>query len=101
MSPKGSIATVMSSPRSAKADWPYHSTCMGEHLSVTVSAPAHERRRGGDQAGQDGEREGVLQAAVERPGDQVREERAADERRVVARRQRVQHVRADEALDRV
>src|SRR3954452_16451231 len=108
MSPNGSIATVTSSPRSANADWPYHSTCMlllgpgyaDERLAVRVAAAAQQRGRGGDQAGEDREGERGVQAALERAGDEVREEAAPGQRRPVVRGQRAQHVRPDQVLDR-
>src|SRR6185503_317646 len=87
MSPNGSIATVTSPARRAKADWPNHSTCMlllcsesDERLAVTVLAAPQQRGGGRHQAGEDRERERGVQAVLERPGDQVREEAAADQR---------------------
>ena len=83
------MKTLPLSPVREKADWPYHSTCMlflqflkmpargrfdGRLVGVVVAAAAQQRGRGGDQAGDDGEGEGGVEAVAERAGDQVREE---------------------------
>src|SRR6185437_9610423 len=111
-SPNGSIATVLPSASSRNADWPYHSTSMcllldrGDEthprrlLGMLVAAAAQERRRGGNEAGEDRERERLVQAGAEGPGDEVREERRAGDHGPVVRRQRGQRVRAEQVLDR-
>ena len=68
---------------------------------VQVHAAAHQRGRRGDQAGEDREREGRVQAVAERPGDQLREERPAGEDRPVVSRDRREHLRAGQVVDRV
>src|SRR3954454_20126567 len=99
MSPNGSTKTAASGPTRRNADWPYHSTCMG-NLRLDVSA-AHPRRGGCDEAGNDRERERRVQAGLKRTGDELRKERASRQRRVIGRRQRAERVGSDEMLDRV
>src|SRR4051794_38601008 len=108
MSPKGSIATVCSAPLRRKADCPYHSICMlllrsgqVQGLAVVEDAAAQRRGRGGHEAGDDRERERGVQAVPERLRDQLREEVLPGEHGAVVQRDRVQRVRAHEALDRV
>src|SRR3954447_23756029 len=79
---KGSMKMVSLPSLRRNADWPYHSTCMlllslepgllgkGDDDRVVVRtlvdhlAAAHQRRAGGDQAGDDRERERRVQAAL-------------------------------------
>src|SRR4051794_23668984 len=102
------MTTTALSPVRRKVDCPYHSTRMvllgswdERHLAVMEAAAAQQRRRGGDQARDDREREGRVQAVLEGPGDELREEARAGDGRLVGRRERVQRVRAEQALDRV
>src|SRR5271166_229819 len=120
MSPNGSMNTVRSPSSRRKADCPYHSTCMlllpcsrGDRFfvgslarrlrlfTIVITPAPQQRRAGGDQAGDDRERERLVQARAERRGDQVREERAPRDRRVVHRREQAERVRADQVFDRV
>jgi hypothetical protein len=49
----------------------------GRLVAIVIAPAAHQRSRGGDQAGDDREGERLVQACAERPRDQVREERAS------------------------
>src|SRR3954453_15229996 len=109
------MKTVVPPSLRLNADWPYHSTRMlllrlGRQqgagggpavLVADLAAAAHQRRDGGDQAGDDRERERGVQAVAERRGDQVGEEPRPGEQRVVVRREPGQHVRTQQVLDRV
>src|SRR5947209_20195205 len=94
MSPKGSMNTVAEPSRSAKEDWPYHSTCMF-HLrfgareregcgradrrivGMPVAPAPHQRCGRGDEAGDDREGERLPESGPERRRDEMREERPA------------------------
>src|SRR4029453_3115987 len=112
------MKTVVSPSVRRKADCPYHSTCMllleldraqtagdggGSLVLLLVDhAPAAQQRGGGgDQAGDDREGEGGVEAVLERPRDEVGEEGAAGQRRLVVRGEPPEHVRAEQVLDRV
>src|SRR3954454_19928796 len=108
MSPNGSMTTVTPPATSRNVDCPNHSTCMvllGScdecHLAVVEAAAAQQRGRRGDEAGDDRERERRVQAIAERTRDELREEAGTGDRVLVGRRERVQRLRAEQALDRV
>ena len=101
MSANGSMKTFVPLLVRAKADWPYHSTCMlflqfldvpesalvaGRRIGVVVAAAAEQGRECGDEAGDDREHEGGIEAVAERAGDQVRKEGGASDHRVRMRR---------------
>src|SRR5512132_1669453 len=109
------MKTVTAPSVRRKADCPYHSTCMlllevgraqtaGDRcghglgrLVVVDYAPATQQRgAGGDQARDDCEQEGGVQPVLEGPGDEVGEEGAPREGRLVVRRQPGEHVRAEQ-----
>src|SRR6202050_1546192 len=73
----------------------------GDLLDVLVLAAAQQRGAGGDEAGDDREQEGLVQARAKRRGDQLREEREPGERPAAGGRQRGEHMRPDEVFDRV
>src|SRR5271168_949674 len=103
MSPKGSITTVPSPAVSLKADCPYHSTCMSLSSNrrltsrrqwlgdMVIATPAQCRGGRGHEAGEDREQERLVQPRAERSRDQMREERAAREDRLVVRAQGGEH----------
>src|SRR5436305_6200197 len=108
-SPNGSTKTVASAPLRRNADCPNHSTCMlllqllrgmnaagGRLVGVVVAATAHERGGGGNEAGDDREREGSVEPVPERRRDQLREEGLAGQDRVVVGAQRRKRVRPQE-----
>src|SRR5947207_5113796 len=97
MSANGSMKTAASGAVRAKADWPYHSTCMLflklrdvrrwargplRLVGVVVAPAAQHRGGGGDQAGDDREDEGGLETVPERARDQLGKERRARQRGV-------------------
>src|SRR5919112_4039340 len=95
-SPKGSMTTVTSSATRRNVDCPNHSTRMlllgsfdERHLAVVEAAAAQQRGRGGDEAGDDRERERRVQPILERAGDELREEAGSRDRGLVGRGQRV------------
>src|SRR3954452_15836386 len=119
-SSKGSMNTVVAPSVRRKADCPYHSTCMlllefgraqtawggcdgglGRLVLVDHAPAAQQRGAGRDQAGDDREQEGGVQPVLEGPRDEIGEERAPRERRLVVRGQAGEHVRAEQVLDRV
>src|SRR5436853_5859023 len=120
-SPKGSMTTVVPFALRRKADWPYHSTCMlllrlscqvrrGERraggcvrvglVRVVIAAAPHQRGARCGEARDDREREGRVKPGAERPGDEVREEGAAREHRVIVCTQGGERVRAEAGPDR-
>src|SRR4051812_14763617 len=114
------MKTVVAPSLSRNADCPYHSTCMlllelgraqtaegwcggglGRLVVVDHAPAAQQRGAGRDQARDDREEEGGVQPVLEGPGDEVGEERAARQRRLVVRGEAGEHVRAQQVLDRV
>src|SRR6185437_1513743 len=116
-SPNGSMKTVAASPSSVNADCPCQSTRMTllqfayrwgrrgglrlARLGVGVAPAPHQRGARGDQAGDDGEAEGGVEAVAERLRDQAREEAVAGQHRLGVLRQLVQGPGADQVFDRV
>src|ERR1700712_3946285 len=100
MSPNGSMNTSWSASANRKADWPYHSICIGKLLGDAGRA-AEPREPRGEQTTDDREQKRCVEPGLKRPRDQFREELAAGERGAVVERERAEHVRADELLDRV
>jgi hypothetical protein len=96
-----------------KADWPYHSTCMlflqfldlwasarvaGRLIDVVVATATEQGRESRDEAGDDREDKGGVEAVAERAGDQVRKERGSRDRSVCVRRERGERSGPDQVL---
>src|SRR5690242_20773990 len=106
--------TVVPPALRRNADWPYHSTCMlflrsgrakrsdwHRGVVVLIAAAAHQRGERGHETGADRERERLVQAAAERRGDEMREERVARDGCAVGRAQGGERVRPEQVLDGV